>query len=167
MTATEEMAETSELAGMLKDDRKVLEAEPREERRVRAAKRDEEMRAQMDLIRGLVEGARGEGGDDRRPYTHDPRVAKLTDADDIEAYRVTFERLMTAYEVPENRWAFKLAPQLALSVEAASSYVEVKEAILCRYNVNEETYRQRFRTASVKTEETTRELRVRLEDLAK
>ncbi len=86
---------------------------------------------------------------------------------------------MTAYEVPENRWAFKLAPQLsgraqqayaALSGEAASSYMEVKEAILPilrRYNVNEENYRQRFRTASVKTEETTRELRVRLEDLAK
>ncbi len=83
---------------------------------------------------------------------------------------------MTAYEVPENRWAFKLAPQLSgraqqayavLNGEAASSYLEVKEAILGQYNVNEETYRQRFRMASMKTEETTRELRVRIEDLAK
>lgn len=78
------MSETSELAGMLKallDDRKALETELREERRVRAeemarrdeetraetARRDEAMRAQMDLIRGLVEGVRGEGGGDRRP----------------------------------------------------------------------------------------------------
>ncbi len=51
------------------------------------------MRAQMDLIRGLVEGAHGEGGGDRRPHTHDPRVAKLTDADHIEAYLVTFETI--------------------------------------------------------------------------
>ena len=46
----------------------------------------------MDLLRGIVEGVRGEGGGDRRPPTHDPKVqvAKLTDADDIEAYLVTF-----------------------------------------------------------------------------
>ncbi len=107
-----EMSEPSELAGMLLDDRKALETELREERRVRAeemaemaeetraetARRDEAMRAQMDLIRGLVEGVRGEGGGDRRPPTHD--LAKLTD---IEAYLVTFERLMTTYEVPDNR----------------------------------------------------------------
>ncbi len=43
----------------------------------------------------------------------------------------------------------------------------MKETILRRYNVNEETYRQRFCMASMKTEETTRELRVRLEDLVK
>ncbi len=69
---------------------------------------------------------------------------------------------MTAHEVPENRW---LAPQLsgraqqayaALNSEAASGYTKVKEAILRRYDVNEETYRQRFRTASMN------DMRVRL-----
>ena len=41
------------------------------------------------------------------------RVAKLTDRDDIEAYLTTFERLMSAYRVPKDRWIFKLAPQLS------------------------------------------------------
>lgn len=43
----------------------------------------------------------------------------------------------------------------------------MKEAILRRYDINTETYRQRLRGASMKSGETTRELRVRLEDLAK
>ncbi len=55
----------------------------------------------------------------------------------------------------------------ALNSEAAFSYTKVKEAILRRYDVNEEIYRQRFRTASMKTGETTRELRMKLEDLTK
>ena len=40
------------------------------------------------------------------------RVTKLTEEDDIEAYLTTFERMMDAYEVPQSRWSFKLAPQL-------------------------------------------------------
>ena len=52
-----DMAETGELTVMLKallEDRRTLEADLREERRVRAeeaAKRDEDMREQMDLLR--------------------------------------------------------------------------------------------------------------------
>ncbi len=142
-----DMAETGELTVMLKALLD-LEADLREERKVRAeeaAKRDEEMREQMV-------GAHGEGGGERRVTSQDPKV---TDADDIEAYIVTFERLMTAYEVPANRWVFKLAPQLfgkaqqayaALSGEAAATYTQVKESILRRYDVNEETYKRRFRT---------------------
>ena len=110
-----DMAETGELTEMLKallEDRKTLEADLREERRVRAEETAEEMREQMDLLRGLVEGAHGEGGSERRVTSRDLNVAvaKLTDADDIE---VTFERLMSAYDVPANRWVFKLAPQLS------------------------------------------------------
>ena len=53
-----------------------------------------------------TEGAHGEGGGERMATSRDPRVSKLTDADDIE---VTFERLMSVYDVPANRWVFKLA----------------------------------------------------------
>ena len=139
------------------------------------------MREQMELLRGLVSvgtgvGARSGGGGVTRTVPQEPKVVKLTDSDDIEAYIVTFERLMAAYDVPENRWVFKLAPQLsgkaqqayaALSGEAAADYSQVKEAILRRYGVNEETYRKRFRGASVKNDETVVELCVRLDDLAK
>jgi len=82
-----EMAETVELAGMLKallEDRKVLETEIQEERKRRdeeAARREEEMRQQMELIRGLVEERRGghEEGAERRPPDVKVPVAKLTD----------------------------------------------------------------------------------------
>ena len=56
---------------------------------------------------------------------------------------------MNVYEVPQNRWAYKLAPQLtgqaqqeyaAMPSEEAGNYELVKAAILRRYNISEETY---------------------------
>jgi len=73
------------------------------------------------------------------------KLTKLTDSDDIESYLTTFERMMTAYNVPNSRWAFKLAPQLsgkaqkayaAMESEQATDYAQVKEAILRRYDIN-------------------------------
>ncbi len=52
------MAQTGEI---LKALLKILEADLREERRVRAEETAEELREQMDLLRGLVERAYGEG----------------------------------------------------------------------------------------------------------
>ena len=88
---------------------------------------------------------------------------KLTVQDDIESYLVTFERVMRAYEVKENRWAVKLAPQLtgkaqqayaAMRAEDAGTYQLLKEAILRRYDISDETYRQRFRETVKKEDET-------------
>ena len=64
----------------------------------------------------------------------------------------TFERIMAANEVSRERWSFQLAPQLtgkaqqayaAFPPEDAKSYDAVKEAILRRYDITEETYCQR------------------------
>ena len=104
-----------------------------------------------------------------------PKLTRLTEADDVEACLTTFECMMAAYEKPRSRWAFKLAPQLtgkaqrsyaALPADRAGDYIELREAILLRYNINEETYRQRFRAAKFKDGETPRELATRLRDLA-
>ena len=52
------------------------------------------------------------------------------------------------YEINEERWAILLAPQLTgnaqrtyavLKAEDATKYLEVKAAILRRYNITEET----------------------------
>ena len=82
---------------------------------------------------------------------------------------------MKAYDVREERWAFKLAPQLVgkaqqayagMNPDEAKDYAKLKKAILRRYDVNEESYRQRFRSAARKQGETNRELAARLDDLA-
>ena len=68
----------------------------------------------------------------------------------------------------------KLAPQLtgkaqqaytALNATDATDYDKVKEAILARYDINCETYRRRFRTATKQPGETHRELATRIRDL--
>ena len=90
------------------------------------------------------------------------RLTKLSEADDVEAYLTTFERMMTAFEVQKERWVFKLAPYLtgkeqqayaAMAAEDAGEYEYLKAAILKRYNINEETYRVRFRAVARKPEE--------------
>ena len=102
------------------------------------------------------------------------KLQRLTNNDDVEAYLVTFERLMSMYEVPQNHWAYKLAPQLtgqaqqayaAMPTEEAGNYALVKAAILRRYDISEETYRQSFRNAVPNDNKTYRELAVRTMDL--
>ena len=134
-----------------------------------------DMRAQMELLQRLVS---------ERPTAAAPtrgsnegehlRLTRLTENDDIEAYLTTFERMMGAYEIDRARWSYKLAPQLtgkaqqayaALSPEDGQDYATVKAAILRRYNINEETYRQRFRSLKLKPNETPLELCTRLSDL--
>ena len=103
------------------------------------------------------------------------KLTRLADSDDVEAYLTTFERLMRAYEVLKERWSFKLAPQLtgkaqqayaALTPDDAKDYESVKAAILRRYNINDEMYRQRFRNLKPRDGEAPRELVIRLTDLA-
>ena len=103
------------------------------------------------------------------------KLTRLTETDDKESYLTTFERMMTAYEVDKARWAFKLAPQLtgraqqayaALDPSDAECYATVKAAILRRYNINDETYRQRFRSYKYKVGQTPTEITSRLTDLA-
>ena len=83
---------------------------------------------------------------------------------------------MRAYEVKEERWAVKIAPQLTgkaqqahaatcMKAEDAGNYQLVKEDILRRYDISEQTYRQRFRDAVMKKDETVSEINVCLTDL--
>ena len=75
----------------------------------------------------------------REAGERDVKIVKLTEQDDIEAYLTTFERIMVAYEVPKERWTFKLAPQLvgkaqqAMSPDEAQDYDQLKEYKLLKY----------------------------------
>ena len=180
-------AEMSAVMQMFLEDRRRREMELAEERRkweaelmrrdVEMERRDEYNKQQIEVLQSLVQGVhlQSEAVNRRAEGEKDVRVPKLTVEDDIVAYLTMFERLMCAYEVKRERWAFKLAANLvgkaqqayaALSVEDASSYDKLKEAILQRYDITEESYRQRFRTTRKKNGESSRELVARLDDLA-
>jgi hypothetical protein len=157
----------SDLVRILLEDRWKRDDELAEER----ARRQEETRQQaiqiqeqLAMIRSLVETSRSTAvpGGETRPvegHRHKLVLTKFGDGEDIEAFLTTFERLMTVYGMEQSRCAIKLAPQLtgkaqqayaAMNADAAADYVQVKSAILRRYDICDETYRQRFRSTRVK-----------------
>ena len=108
------------------------------------------------------------------PGAEPVKLTKLAEGDDIEAYLTTFERVMHVAHIDDSTWAVKLAPQLTgkaqqayapMSDEDSAGYQMVKAAILKRYDISAERYRQRFRTTRRKDGESYAELVVRLQDL--
>ena len=155
------------MRGMLQDramERRHYEEE--NEKRINA------MTKHMQLLEKMMT-ERSES-DEKKDNDH-VKLTRLSDSDDIESYLTTFERMMAAYNIDNSKWAYKLAPQLtgkaqqayaALDPTEAQSYVSVKAAILRRYNINEETYRKRFRTLKLKQGQTPTEIATRPTDLA-
>ena len=87
----------------------------------------------------------------------------------------TFERSMEAHEIERAIWPVLLAPQLtgkaqqvyaALSSQDSKNFTKVKEAIFKHYDINEETYGQRFWSAKVKEGESPTKIVTRLTDMA-
>ena len=108
-----------------------------------------------------------EMGDPAKAKLPKPTLQKLTATDNVEHFLATFERIATQQKWPKEVWATQVAGLLsgkamaayaALTPEDAIQYEKVKEAILRRYEINEETYRQRFRQDRKKGEESYREL---------
>ncbi|KAL5491572.1 hypothetical protein EMCRGX_G016883 [Ephydatia muelleri] len=127
------------------------------------------MREQMEMLTRLV----GESRQVEETRTNvsqgstegEAKLVKLAVQDDIESYLITFERVMRAYEVKENWRAVKSAPQLTGKAQQAYaghegrgcwniSVVEEGHPVLRRYDYSDETYRQRFREAAKKEDET-------------
>ena len=100
-------------------------------------------------------------------------IPRFEEGDDIEQYLTTFERLAMAYRWSRQEWAVLLVPYLsgrarsayvAMDQHEAMDYDRVKEAILKKFEINEEVYRRRFREPDVRPGETPRELYTRLKD---
>ena len=53
-----------------------------------------------------------------------PKLQKLDQNDDIEAYLVTFERAMAATEIPVGRWPYILAPLLTGKAQQAYATIQ-------------------------------------------
>ena len=173
-------AELAEERRLWEEERRRREAEFEEERhrqQVESARREEQTFQQMQVLQALVEGVhlQGEAMKKQAGGDREVRVPKLTEQDDIVSYLTMFERLMTAFEVKREKWAFKLASNLsgkaqkayaALPTAEAGKYEQLKEAILRQYDITDESYRQWFRSGKRGKEESNRELVARLNDLA-
>ena len=150
-------------------------AEDRRRQMEENERRIQEMRRQMEYLERLVTERTTLETTRRSADAESVKLTRLGESDDVEAYLTTFERIMEVNEIDRGRWPFQLAPQLtgkaqqayaALAPEDAKDYDTVKTAILRRYNINEETYRQRFRALKPREDESPRELITRLQDLA-
>ena len=95
------------------------------------------------------------------------------DKDELDAYLQRFERYATAQSWPEDNWAINLSALLKgkalevysrLAVSEASSYNCLKTALLKRYHLTEEGFRQKLRTAKPEKFEGPRQFVVRLDN---
>ena len=174
-----------EMMARLIEDRNKREEEIASERARREEERvarEREVKQQMDVMQSQVERLMKVVEESKTATVaaksvnelSGVKLVPLSEKDDIEAYLVTFERIMKAHKVEEGRWAHYLAPQLtgraqlafaAVPTADSANYVAIKAAILQRYDINEEAYRRRFRTATRGDGETNREHAVRLMEL--
>ena len=99
---------------------------------------------------------------------------KLSKEDDIESYLDMLERVAGQQGWPKETWATQLAGLLSgealdaftsVPMESARNYDIMKEAILARFLVNADTYRQRFRSSQRGTAESYKLLLSRQTDL--
>ena len=102
-----------------------------------------------------------------------PKLQRLSESNDIEHFLTTFKPLAQTYNWSPDTWVLTLAPLLTgkaqsaytnMDKERAREYQPMKEAMLKRYDMGEETYRQQFRK-TVKKEESYTELGVQLTDM--
>lgn len=103
-----------------------------------------------------------------------PKILPLQEDEDIEHYLTTFERIAQAWRWPREDWALHLVPFLtgkaraaygAMDIADTLDYNLVKKAVLIKFEVNSEIYRQRFRANFIQDGESPRELQARLKDL--
>ncbi|KAL2082862.1 hypothetical protein ACEWY4_020635 [Coilia grayii] len=103
-----------------------------------------------------------------------PKMQKYSNDEDIEHFLTTFERVATASLCPKAQWALHLVPLLtgkaraayiAMDFAEAMDYDQVKTVILEKFEINPETYRQRFRSTQMLPDESPKELFTRLREL--
>ena len=110
---------TERLLRMLLDDQKQRDEEnARREREhvLRVQQMEQQMTAMTSWLEKTSDRAESDGstlsGERRRRIegSDQLRLTRLTETEDVEAYLTTFQRMMSAYEIEKERWAYKLEP---------------------------------------------------------
>lgn len=92
-----------------------------------------------------------------RPHG-DPKIPQYLAGEDIGNYLLRFERIARTWGWPKGEWACRLVPLLtgkaleaytAMDEDRAHSYPDLKEALLMKFDVSPETYRQQFQSRAV------------------
>ena len=120
----------------LENERRTRERETREQM--------EAMHAHMEKLVSMMEKTQStQSGKSVRELS--VKLVPFSEKEDIEAYLVTFERIMTAHMVNKDRWPHFLVPQLsgraqlafaALPTEQSADYSAIKAAILALTRVH-------------------------------
>ena len=117
-------------------------------------------------MKALKEGRKEGTEDSSKVKLPKLTLQKLTPTDNVEYFLATFERVAAQQRWPKGVWAMQVARLLtgkalaayaALTPEDTVVYEKMKEPILRRYEINEETYRQWFRQDRKKGENLYRE----------
>ncbi|KAI5610080.1 hypothetical protein C0J50_5433 [Silurus asotus] len=104
----------------------------------------------------------------------EPKLPSFQHGEDIENYLHRFEWLARTWKWPEDEWSYQLVPLLTgqaleayleMDEDQAVVYSELKKALLKKFNVSPETYRQRFRVTTTPVAETPSETYNRLRHL--
>lgn len=111
---------------------------------------------------------------DWRSYAAEPKIPPYQRGEDIENYLLCFERIARTWKWPETEWACRLVPLLtgkaleaytAMDEEEAHCYKDLRAALLAKFDISPETYRQQFRAYTVPAGETPTETYHRLKGL--
>ena len=169
-------SESSSLAGvleMLQEQNRSMQEQHKAQQKMLLEMIEKQRVAHEQEMRALKDGRKEGTEDSSKVKLPKPTLQKLASTDNVEHFLATFERIATQQKWPKEVWATQVAGLLtgkamaayaALTPGDAVTYEKVKEAILRRYEINEETYRQRFRQDRKKGEESYREYADRLGD---
>lgn len=109
-----------------------------------------------------------------RPYTAEPKIPPYQRGEDIENYLRRFKHIAKTWKWPETEWACRLVPLLsdkaleaytAMDEDEAHCYKDLKVALLEKFDISPEMYRQQFRATSVPPNESPTETYHRLKGL--
>ncbi|XP_036072222.1 uncharacterized protein LOC118599934 [Oryzias melastigma] len=83
----------------------------------------------------------------------EPKIPAYQAGEDIENYLLRFERMAKTWRWPETEWACRLVPLLSgkaleayTAMDKQQAYKDLKDALLLKFDISPETYRQQFRS---------------------